>query len=206
MFSGCLCKEETIFPQLKFAPVIPGEFPEVSRESWKKVKALQEAHICRCGSFYQPRKKERKQEAKPWRRAGNFLFWKRFCLFVILNWGREGGKKSCLLYKPEKLIPHFCSSLSWSVTEGQQHFHVSCWCCFTSSLKSLERRRKNAAEPGFLNHHSGWFLYQKPRPKAVFGSHPWGSGPIVPCTVQTLTESHPCHKGPALQTETAEEE
>lgn len=141
--------------------------------------------------MWQPRKKEKKQEAKPWRHAGNFLFWKRFCLFVILNWGREGGKKACLLYKPEKLTPHFCSSLSWSVTEGQQHFHVSCWCCFTSSLKSLERRRKNAAEPGFLKHHSGWCLYQKPRPKAVFGSHPWGSGPIVPCTVQTPTESHP---------------
>lgn len=43
--------------------------------------------------MWQPRKKERKQEAKPWRHAGNFLFWKRFCLFVILNWGREGGKK-----------------------------------------------------------------------------------------------------------------
>lgn len=26
--------------------------------------------------------------------------------------GERGGKKSCLLYKPEKLIPHFCSSLS----------------------------------------------------------------------------------------------
>lgn len=93
-----------------------------------------------------------------------FCFEKGFISLWYWAEGKRGGKR---LYKAEKLIPHFCSSLSWSVREGQGHFHISWWCCFMSSLKCLERRRENAAEPDFLSHHTGWFLYQKPGPNAL---------------------------------------
>lgn len=94
-----------------------------------------------------------------------------FCLvkgFVSLwYWtGGERGRKR--LYKVENLIPHFCSSLSWSVTEGQQHSHVSWWYCFMSSLKSLERRRKTQQNRVFWTTRRGWCLYQKPGSKALY--------------------------------------
>lgn len=62
MFNGCLCTEETIFPQLKFAPVIPGEFPEVSRES--RMEESEDVKGSTYLQMWQARKREGKQEAK----------------------------------------------------------------------------------------------------------------------------------------------
>lgn len=104
------------------------------------------------------RGRERKQEVKTWRYTGNFLVLKMFCLLVLLSWGRGGGGEDCLLCKLEKPIPHFCTSLYWSLEEGQQHFPVLRWC-------SLTNRQQNWV---FWSHHTWQLLYQKSRLKVLY--------------------------------------
>lgn len=167
MFSGCLCKEETIFSPAKICSSNPWRVSRGQQRIMEESEDIKGSTYLQMWQLLLAQEEGEQAGGKTLNTCREFFALKKVLSLCNTDLGERGSGKAYLLYKVEKLIPHFCNFLSWSVTEWQQHFHVSCWFCFTSSLKTLERRRKNAAEPGFVNCHTGWFLYQKPRPKAL---------------------------------------
>lgn len=89
------------------------------------MKTLKEAHTYRRGSFCQPGKREReKAGGKNLKIHWEFFGFENVLSPCITELGKGGGGEDCLLCKLEKPIPHFCTSLYWSLEEGQQHFPV----------------------------------------------------------------------------------
>lgn len=160
-----------------------------------KVRTPKEAHTCRCAGFWQPRKRERKQEVKSWKYTGNvFLFQNVLSLYYWI--GRERGKKTT---KP-------VCSVSWG-----NPFHTSVllfpelsnkatafpWLALIPAYQQPEILRKekgkHAAEPGFLKPpHMAISAPGVLSEGSVFRNHQQRSWPIVPCAVQTHSE------GPSL--------